>query len=61
MENQKTLPELESLTHPMVGVFLNYAVNRCLNFQSLIQGINYSLFWEQDERDSFRLVKAEVI
>jgi hypothetical protein len=61
MENQKTLPELESLTHPMVGIFLNYAVNGCLNFQSLIQGINYSLFWEQDEQDSFHLVKAEVI
>jgi hypothetical protein len=61
MENQKSLPEIESLTHPMVGVFLTYAVNRCLNFQSLIQGINYSLFWEQDDEDFFRLVKAEVI
>jgi hypothetical protein len=61
MENQKTLRELESLTHPMVGFFLNYTVNGRLNFQSMIKGIKYSLFWEQDEEDSFRLIKAEII
>lgn len=61
MEKQINLSELESLTHPMVGLFLRYTVDGCLNFQSVIRGIKYSLFWEQDEEDSFRLIKAEVV
>jgi len=61
MEKQKTLPELEDLTHPMVGMFLNFTVGRRLNFQSIIQGIKYSLFWERDEQNAFRLVKAEIV
>lgn len=61
MEKQKSLPELEDLTHPMLGFFINFAVGRCLHFQSIIQGIRYSLFWERDEQNAFRLVKAEVV
>ena len=61
MEKQKTLPELEDLTHPMLGFFINFAAGRCVNFQSIIQGIKYSLFWEKDDQNAFRLVKAEVV
>jgi hypothetical protein len=61
MNNQKSLRELESLTHPMIGFFLGYTINGRLNFQSVIQGIKYSLFWEQDEQALFRLIKAEVV
>jgi hypothetical protein len=61
MNNQKSLRELESLTHPMVGFFLSYTIDGRLNFQSVVQGIKYSLFWEQDEKASFRLIKVKVL